>query len=409
MADKVSLSDKMPEDDNIPHESTALAPTARAELAALDKRAEEAADDAVPENTRRAYELDLHCFASWCSRHGVTAMPADPKVIRAHLFELADRGRDPLDVPSGKPKGPMGYSAITRVLSAICRSHRRSGHPSPWDEPVIIEARDTLARLKGTAPKKQKRELGATGEALLFRVCDLISDDVRGIRDRAMLLIGWQGGGRRRSEIVAAQVADFQPLDGGLRWVIPRAKADQTGKGHVVALTPASDERYCPVRSLRRWLAVSKIERGPVFRGVDMVTGAVMTAPLAPKGVARRVQFYVKQLGLDPSEFGGHSLRSGFITSAYKMGRKVPDIMEASGHHNPREVLTYIRRAGLVEESAGRGLIDEAIARRPDPSPPPAPPPPPPKETPIPQPAPQATPTPAADDDFLARFTRGFR
>ena len=89
-----------------------------------------------------------------------------------------------------------------------------------------------------------------------------------------------------------------------------------------------------------------------------------MDAPLAPVGVARRIQRYVKMLGLDPADFGGHSLRSGFITSAHRMGRSMPDIMEASGHQTAKEVLGYIRRAGLIEESAGRGLLDEALVKR---------------------------------------------
>lgn len=338
------------------------------ELIALDTRAEAAADEAVPPNTRRAYELELVCFASWCARHGLEPMPAAPRALRAYLFELADKGRDPADLPKGKPKGPMGHSALIRALSAICRSHRKSGHASPWDDPLIIETRDTLARLKGTAPKKQKRDLGVTGEALLFRVCDLISDDVRGLRDRAMILVGWQGGGRRRSEIAAARVEHFRSVDGGLEWTIPRSKADQTGRSLRVALTPAADKRYCPVDALRRWLAAAKIDRGPVFRGVDMVTGEILTLALAPVGVSRRVQHYVKALGLDPHDFGGHSLRSGFVTSAYNLGRKVPDIMQASGHHSVQEVMGYIRRAGLVEESAGRGLLDEGLAKQEGPS-----------------------------------------
>lgn len=341
----------------------ALAPI-QEDLIALDERADAAADAAVPTNTRRAYELELACFTSWCGRHAARPMPTEPRVLRAYLFELSESGRTAEDLPKGKPKGPFGYSALMRTLSAICRSHRKSGHPSPWHDPVITEARDTLARLKGTAPKKKKRDIGAVGEALIFGICDLMGDDLRGTRDRAMLLVGLQGGGRRRSEIAAARVEDFEPIEGGMRWRIPRSKADQTGKGLVVALTPVADEKYCAVHALRQWLAVSKIERGPVFRGVDMTTGKLLSAALAPEGVARRVQHYVKLLGLDPSDFGGHSLRSGFVTTAYKLGRKIPDIMEATGHHAHSEVLGYIRRAGLVEESAGRGLMDEAIAKR---------------------------------------------
>jgi len=334
-------------------------------MVAIYRRAEEAPDAVVPPNTRRAYELELHCFAAWCNRNGVTkVMPADPKIVRAYLYDLADRGRHPEDLPSGKPKGPVGHSSIQRALSAICRSNRRSGYPSIWNDPLIVEARDTLARLKGTAAKRQKQDIGLTGEALLFKVCDLMGDDPRGVRDRAMILVGWQGGGRRRSEIAAARVEHFEPVEGGLSWAIPRSKADQTGKGLVVALTPVADERYCPVRALRRWLSVAGIKRGPVFRGVDMVTGEIMAAGLAPEGVSKRVKHYVKLLGLNPDNFGGHSLRSGFVTSAYKMGRRPIDIKDSTGHHGTREIETYIRRAGLVEESVAKGLIDEALAKR---------------------------------------------
>jgi len=338
---------------------------AQSELLALDARAEEAADAAVPANTRRAYELDLACFASWCARHGLRPTPAEPRVVRIYLQELAERGRSPEDVPSGKVKGPLGHSALMRALAAICRSNQKAGHASIWKHPLIESTRDTLARTKGTAPKKQKRDLGAHGEALLLRVCDLISDDLRGVRDRAMLLVGWQGGGRRRSEITAARVEHFEDVEGGIRWRIPRSKADQTGKGLVVALTPAADERYCAVRALRRWLDLSKIETGPMFRGVDINTGKVSEAGLAPEGVAKRVQHYVKRLGLDPADFGGHSLRSGFISTAHRMGRPEADIMEATGHQSVKQMRGYIRRAGLIEESAARGLIDEAIARGP--------------------------------------------
>jgi len=320
---------------------------------------------AVPTNTRRAYELDLACFASWCARHGVRPMPAEPKVIRAYLFELADQGRDERDLRGKRrPKGPLAYSALMRALAAICVSHQKSGYLSPWKDTIVEEARESLAQLKGTAPKKKKQGLEGVEENLLFRVCDLISDDIREVRDRAMILVGWQSGGRRQSEIVGAHVEHFKSSEKGIMWTIPRSKTDQTGKSHEVALLFVADERYCPVRALRRWLAISKIERGPVFRGVDMMTGKILDAPLAPQGVARRVQHYVKQLGLDPSDFGGHSIRSGFITTAVKLGRKEADIMEATGHRDVRTMRGYVRRAGLFEEAAGRGLIDEALARR---------------------------------------------
>lgn len=336
---------------------------AQGELLALDERAEEEADKAVPANTRRAYEFELACFASWCARHGVRPVPAEPRVLRGYLQELAERGRDEADLPKGRPKGPLGYSSLMRALAAICHSHQRSGYQSPWKHPVIESVRDKFARILGKAPKKQKLAIEAVGEELLFRVCDQISDDVRGVRDRAMLLVGWSGGGRRRSEITAARFDDFTEIEEGIRWSIPRSKADQHGKGLVVLMEPSKDERYCPVLSLRRWLEVSKIESGPVFRGVDAATGEIMVAALAPEGVSRRVQHYVKLLGLNPADFGGHSLRSGFVTTAHRMGKKASDIAASTGHHGTAQVDEYIRRAGL-RDAAGPGLLNEVLARR---------------------------------------------
>jgi len=336
---------------------------AQNELAALDERAQEEVDKAIPANTRRAYEFELACFASWCARHGVRAVPVEPRVLRGYLQELAERGRDQADVPKGRPKGPLGYSALMRALAAICRSHQQAGHLSPWKHPVIESVRDKFARVLGKAPKKQKQAIEAVGEELLFRVCDLISEDIRGVRDRAMLLVGWSGGGRRRSEITAARVEDFTEIEEGIRWSIPRSKADQVGKGLVVLMKPSDDERYCPVLALRRWLEVSEIKNGPVFRGVDAATGKIMDLALAPEGVSRRVQYYVKKLGLDPADFGGHSLRSGFVTTAHRLGESPADIAVSTGHHGVNQVNEYIRRAGL-QDAAGPGLLNKALARR---------------------------------------------
>jgi integrase len=335
---------------------------AQIELVALDERAESETDEAVPANTRRAYEFELACFVSWCGRHGVRPMPAEPRVLRSYLQELFEQGRDKADVPKRAPKGPLGYSSLMRALAAICHSHQRSGYQSPWKDPVIEGARDKFAKKLGKAPKKQKRAIEAVGEELLFRFCDLITDNVRGVRDRAILLVGWSGGGRRRSEIAAARFEDFAEIEEGIRWSIPRSKADQHGKGLMVLMKLSDDERYCPVLALRRWFEVSEIKSGPVFRGVD-AADKIMDLALAPEGVSRRVQYYAKEFGLDPAEFGGHSLRSGFVTTAHRLGENAADIAVSTGHHGVAQVNEYIRRAGL-EDAAGPGLLNKALARR---------------------------------------------
>lgn len=332
-------------------------------LASIADSATEAEDAAVPKNTRRAYELELYCFTSWRNRHALGGSKgAEASTVRLYLRELANKGRHPDDLPRGKPKGPFGYSALMRTLSAICHSNIESGHESVWNHPVIIKTRATFASEKTTAPKKKKRGIGSV-ESLLFRVCDQMDDSVRGVRDRALILVGWSAG-RRRSEIVAARFEHFEfTKKGNAIWTIPRSKTDQEGEGHRVLLALSQDTRYCPVRALQEWLTVSKIKEGFVFRGVDMLTGEIMKAPLAAEGVAHRVKHYVKKLGLDPDDFGGHSLRRGFITTASKMGRSVQDIGKVTGHTDINTLIGYVEEANLEEESAANGLLDEALAK----------------------------------------------
>lgn len=336
--------------------------TGHAAVLALDARAERAAEAARPANTTRAYEMELACFASWALRHHVRTCPAEPQVVRAYLRDLADHGRTPIDLPRGRPRGPLGFSALMRALAAICSMHVKAGHGSLWKHPIITEARDTHGRELGTAPKSQKRDLGAV---LLGQVCDLMDDNLIGIRDRAMILIGWEGGGRRRSEIAAAQLDHFEPIDGTehLKWKIPRSKTDQTGAGLVVPLTKHENPAYCPVRALGTWLVRAEITSGPVLRGI-LPDGTVSQEGISPELVSIRVKHYVERLGLDPKHFGGHSIRSGLITTAYRQGRKLADIMEATGHRKAETVMGYIRRAGLLEDSATKGLMDEIAPMR---------------------------------------------
>lgn len=185
-----------------------------------------------------------------------------------------------------------GNHEVEHALHARFAKHRIRGE---WFRPVpelltyIEEAKLAQQAADDTAKKHE-----ATRNPQ-HRILDLIPADTRGLRDRAMLLVGWQGGGRSRSEIAGARVSDFfTTAEGGLRWTV--------GK-NVVTIPPVSDERYCPVRAFKRWLEVSKIKKGYVFRGV--ASGAIMDAPLAPDGVASRVMFYVAQLGLHLIDFCG--------------------------------------------------------------------------------------------------------
>ena len=225
---------------------------------------------------------------------------------------------------------------------------------------MVEEIRDTLARELGT----RQTPKDALDVELFKRVIDAIpTETLAGMRDAAMLLCGWHGGGRRRSEIVAARVEHFTRGKGGLHWLIPRSKTDQHGQGLEVPLAEVNDVRYCPVRAFERWCRAAQIHEGPVFRAIDK-GGNVAADALNGQEIARRVKRYASAAGLDPKSFSGHSVRRGFITSASEDGSSLPEIMAVSGHKTTGMVMRYVQTSKLIEDSPARGLLDDGQVPR---------------------------------------------
>jgi integrase len=319
-------------------------------LVRLDARAQASVDEAKPANTLRAYSLETACFAAWATRHGLPAMPATARTIRAYMRDLADSGRSPEDMPKDRtqvrpPKEKLGYRSIMRALAAICYAHVRAGHPSLWRDPLIEEMRDTIANEKGVRPnKKEAIELD-----LLARVVRGIPEDLRGLRDRAMILCGWWGA-TRRAEVVGARVEHFRPGPEGMFWLIPKSKTDQHAAGAEIPLRDRGD-RVCPVTALEAWLAESGIQEGFVFRGIDRY-GHLLERGLTEGAVALRLKVHCKRAWLDPTVFAGHSLRSGFITE--HRNEPLPSIMLVTRHRKAETVLGYIQTKNLFEQAAGK-------------------------------------------------------
>jgi site-specific recombinase XerD len=150
-----------------------------------------------------------------------------------------------------------------------------------------------------------------------------------GVRDRALLLLGFAGA-FRRSELVALDVADLSFTARGVEVTIRRSKTDQEGAGRVVAIPLGSQAETCPVRSLRAWLEAAGIEAGSIFRAVNR-WGRV-GGRLADRDVACTVKRAAERAGLDPAAFSGHSLRAGLATSAALAGKSDRAIMATTGH-----------------------------------------------------------------------------
>lgn len=287
--------------------------------------------------TRRAYAADWRAFLAWANEQGQPALPAPPELVSLYLAALAKAGRK--------------VSTIERALAGIAAAHRGSGHPWPKGHPAIAAVLSGIRRTHGSSPTKKAPVEAAELRALV----SALDGSLSGLRDRALLLVGWFGA-FRRSELASLSIADVRFTEGGLEVHLRRSKTDQQGEGYAKGLPYASSPELCPVRALRRYLDDAGIDAGAIFRAVDR-RGRLGEGALCDKSVARIVQRAAAAAGLDPSRFAGHSLRSGFATTAARQGRALDAIMRQTGHKSERVARGYIRHATLFTENAASGLL----------------------------------------------------
>jgi len=178
-------------------------------------------------------------------------------------------------------------------------------------------------------------------------------DTLRGARDRAILLLGF-GGAFRRSELSALNVDDLEEVDGGLRVHIRMSKTDQEASGATVPVIRGNG--HCPRRAVAAWLEAAGISESPLFRRMAK-GGKVMPEALTPHSIGQVVIAYAEKAELDPADFGGHSLRAGFLTSAAENGAGLFAMMDVSRHRSVESVRGYVRRASEFENHAGEGLL----------------------------------------------------
>jgi integrase len=206
-----------------------------------------------------------------------------------------------------------------------------------------------IRRTVGAVPV---RKAPATADKVVAMAA-LADADLKGLRDRAILLLGFAGA-FRRSELVALDVGDLEFCEGGMRVHIRRSNTDQEGAGHTIAIVPGSIA--CPVKAVRAWLEASKITAGPLFRPMAK-GGRIGAERLADHTVVRVVKASARRVGLDPKLFAGHSLRSGFLTSAAGHGASIFKMMDVSRHKSMDTLRGYVRDAELFRDHAGAGLL----------------------------------------------------
>ncbi len=288
--------------------------------------------------TVRAYRSDLRDFEDWCFSRLRLALPAAPEAVADYVADLAQAGRSP--------------ATITRRLSAISQAHAMAGLESPTQTQLVRMTAAGIRRRLGTAPRQAKAILVAE----LVSMVEALPEDVRGRRDRALLLIGFAGG-LRRSELVGLDVADVSEEPEGLRVRIRRSKTDQEAAGREIGIVRGRHALTDPVTALTEWLTVSMIDDGPIFREVDRA-GRVGAGRLSDRAVARIIKRSAQRVGMDPTSVSGHSLRSGLATSAAFGGAPERSIMRTTGHTSEAMVRRYIRAGSVFSESASRYLRD---------------------------------------------------
>ena len=319
--------------------STSLRPVAAATPATFAAETAAVQSYALAEKadaTRRAYRSDFEMFSVWCrARRNVEPLGAAPDDVAAYLAAQASVGVKP--------------STLTRRLAAIAYAHRLVGLESPAGHEAVRAVMRGIRRTSGTA---RAQKAPATAERVTSMLEAVLADTLMGKRDRALLLLGFAGA-FRRSELVALQVADLAYEPDGMRVLIRRSKADQEGQGKEIAIPRGTKLR--PVAAVQEWLTAARITAGPVLRGINrhgQVGGA-----LSAQSVALVVKRYADAAGLDPAAFAGHSLRSGFLTSAAEAGADVLRMMEVSRHKRVETMQGYVRRASLFKGHAGTGFL----------------------------------------------------
>lgn len=285
------------------------------------------------QNTNIAHYKDWVAFQEWCANEHLVSMPAEPETVRLYITYLAE------------DKG-LRVSTIQRHMMSISYWHKEKKHESPIFSQSVKATWKGIRRKFGVA-KTRKSPIRVSQ---LRRMVQLSPDNLLGLRDRALLLIGFSGA-FRRSEIVNLNLSDIEFTEDGIRVTLRSSKTDQEAEGRLVAIPYGSHKETCPVRTLRSWIAQAKIEGGPLFRRVNKA-GKVGDKKLSDKTVVRIVKKYTEAIGLDQKEYSGHSLRAGFATSAAEGGASERSIAKQTGHRSLVILRGYIREADAFKDNA---------------------------------------------------------
>ena len=271
------------------------------------------------ENTLRAYQSDFKDFTAFCAKNGFSSIPTQPKIIALYITHLSKSSK---------------FSTLKRRIASISVIHKLKGHYLDTKHPIIMENLHGIKRTLGSRQKAKKPILINDLKLIIKAI------DKEKIRDKALILVGFAGG-FRRSELVNINNEDIEFVPEGVKILIKRSKTDQSGEGSVKAIPYFDNQEFCPVITLKDYIKnnFTKDYKGKVFK-------------ISDKSVALIIKRYANKAGLDSSRYAGHSLRSGFATTAAEFGAEERNIMAMTGHKTTQMVRRYIQEANLFKNNA---------------------------------------------------------
>ena len=287
-------------------------------------------------NTVRAYKSDFNDFGLFCVQNGFKSLPSEPKIVSLYLTHLSIK--------------EIKMSTLKRRLVSIGVIHKLKGYYLDTKHPIIIENLMGIKIRKGTIQRGKKPLLINNLKKIINFIDKELGNEIKRFRDRSIILIGFSGG-FRRNEIVSLDYEDLDFVTEGLKIQIKRSKTDQYGEGSVKALPYFNNALYCPVISIKKWINISNIKSGPLFRRFSK-SFKLSDNRLSDQTVALLIKKYLTLAGIDSKNYSGHSLRSGFATSAAESGVEERSIMAMTGHKSTEMVRRYIKEANLFKNNA---------------------------------------------------------
>jgi len=302
------------------------------------------AENAKAPNTRRAYESDWASWEAFCRSQNFVALPADPEHVTLYLTQLTD-----FFGSKGKKLRPR---TAERHLAAIATTHCALGLTFDRHYPPLKKTLDGIRRTFG---KSQKGALALRTEDIVA-LCGTFGRDIRSLRNKAIILLGFAGG-FRRSEIVGLNAEDLKFKDGALRVMLRKSKTDQEGKGRTVVIMPGRNPMTCPVATVRAWLEAADLKHeggDPIFRPVNRHSGVELNR-LSDRAVDLIVKDACRAAQLKES-YSAHSLRAGHVTEALARGAGRASVKRQTGHASDTMLDRYDREADSAADNSSSAL-----------------------------------------------------